>query len=195
MPADGGAESVVNARIVFWGIEGCGKTSNLEAIYAKLRPDHRGEMRSLPTPLDPSATFEELPIELGEIAGVRTQIQLLTVPAGAAQAPTRKRILDEVDGIVLVIDARRDRVDANAACVDELRDLLADYGRTLRDIPLVVQYNKHDLADPYFMDELHRRLDLGGATVFETVATEQTGVLPSGKSQKSRSPRLARKSA
>jgi len=177
MTRNGDEEAVVNARIVFWGIDGCGKTSNLRAIYAKLRPDHRGEMRSVPTPLDPSASFEELPIELGEIAGTRTQIQLVTVPGGPAQAPTRKRILDEVDGIVLVIDAQRDRVDENIACVRELRDLLADYGRTLRDLPLVVQYNKHDLADPYFMDELHRRLDLGGATVFETVATEQTGVL------------------
>jgi hypothetical protein len=88
-----------------------------------------------------------------------------------------ERILDEVDGIVLVIDAQRDRIDENVACVRELRELLADYGRTIADIPLVVQYNKRDLADPYFMDELHRRLDLGDATVFESVATEQTGVL------------------
>jgi signal recognition particle receptor subunit beta len=168
---------LVNARIVFWGIDGCGKTSNLQAIYAKLRPDHRGEMRSVPTPLDPSATFEELPIELGEIAGVRTQIQLVTVPGGPEQAPTRKRILDEVDGVVLVIDAQRERVEENVACVRELREFLADYGRTLGDLPLVAQYNKRDLADPYFMDELHRRLDLGDTTVFEAVATEPTGVL------------------
>jgi signal recognition particle receptor subunit beta len=176
--AESGSEStLVNARIVFWGIDGCGKTSNLQAIYAKLRPDHRGEMRSVPTPLDPSVTFEELPIELGEIAGVRTQIQLVTVPCGIEQAPTRKRILDEVDGIVLVIDAQRERIDENVACVRELRDLLADYGRDIGELPLVVQYNKRDLADPYFMDELHRRLDLGDVTVFESVATEQTGVL------------------
>jgi len=177
MAENGSRPAVVNARIVFWGIDGCGKTSNLEAIYAKLRPDNRGEMRSVPTPLDPSATFEELPIELGEIAGIRTQIQLVTVPGGPEQAPTRKRILDEVDGIVLVIDAQSDRIDENVACVRELRELLADYGRTIADVPLVVQYNKRDLADPYFMDELHRRLDLGDATVFESVATEQTGVL------------------
>jgi signal recognition particle receptor subunit beta len=168
---------VVNARIVFWGIEGAGKTTNLEAIFAKLRPDHRGEMCEVPTPFDPTATYEELPIKLGEIAGVRTQIYLVAVPSGPEQAPTRKHILDQVDGIVLVLDSQRERIEENVASVQELRKLLSDYGRTLDDIPLVVQYNKRDLVDPYTLEELHRKLDLGATTVFETVATEKTGVL------------------
>ena len=176
--AEANAEgAVVNARIVFWGIEGSGKTANLEAIFAKLRPDHRGEMREVPTPFDPTVSYEELPIELGEIAGVRTQIYLVAVPSGQEQAPTRKHLLDQVDGIVLVLDSQRERIDENVACVQELRKFLADYGRTLEEMPLVVQYNKRDLVDPYVLEELHRKLDLGATTVFETVATEKTGVL------------------
>jgi len=176
--AEANAEgAVVNARIVFWGIEGSGKTANLEAIFTKLRPDHRGEMCEVPTPFDPTVSYEELPIELGEIAGVRTQIYLVAVPSGPEQAATRKHILDEVDGIVLVLDSQRERIDENVACVQELRKSLSDYGRTLDDMPLVVQYNKRDLVDPYVLEELHRKLDLGATTVFETVATQQTGVL------------------
>jgi signal recognition particle receptor subunit beta len=169
--------AVVNARIVYWGIHGSGKTANLQAIFAKLRPDHRGEMREVPTPFDPTVSYEELPIELGEIAGVRTQIFLVAVPSGPEQAPTRKHILDQVDGIVLVLDSQRERIDENVACVQELRKLLGDYGRTLEEMPLVVQYNKRDLVDPYVLEELHRKLDLGDAAVFETVATEMKGVL------------------
>jgi hypothetical protein len=108
---------------------------------------------------------------------VRTQIQLVAVPSSPEQAPTRKQILDEVDGIVLVLDSQRDRVDENLACVQELRKLLDDYGRSLEETPYVVQYNKRDLADPYILEDLHRRLDLGAAPVFEAVATETTGVL------------------
>jgi signal recognition particle receptor subunit beta len=176
--AEANAEgAVVNARIVFWGIQGSGKTANLEAIFAKLRPDHRGEMCDVPTPFDPTVSYEELPIELGEIAGVRTQIYLVAVPSSPEQAPTRKHILDQVDGIVLVLDSQRERIDENVACVQELRKFLADYGRTLEEMPLVVQYNKRDLVDPYVLEELHRKLDLGATTVFETVATEKTGVL------------------
>jgi len=171
------SDGVVNARIVFWGIEGSGKTANLEAIYAKLRPDHRGEMRSMPTAFDPTVRYEELPIELGEIAGVRTQIQLVAVPGGAEQAPTRKQLLDEADGIVLVVDSQRERIDENVASLEELRKSLADYGRSLDDLPIVVQHNKRDLGDPYVQEELHRRLGLDAAAVFEAVATQQTGVL------------------
>jgi signal recognition particle receptor subunit beta len=170
-------DNVVNARIVFWGAEGTGKTTNLEAIFAKLRPDHRGELRSVPTAFDPTVSYEELPIELGNIAGVRTQIQLVAVPGGPEQAPTRKQLLDEVDGIVLVVDSQSDRIEDNVAAAEELRAMLADYGRNLDEIPLVVQHNKRDLGDPFAQEELHKRLALDAAPVFESVATNQTGVL------------------
>ncbi|HXV37104.1 MAG TPA: hypothetical protein VEC18_08135, partial [Myxococcota bacterium] len=54
---------------------------------------------------------------------------------------------------------------------------LLEYGRRLDDVPLVLQYNKRDLSDPYALEELHRKLDVNGAAVFEAVATESTGVL------------------
>jgi mutual gliding-motility protein MglA len=169
--------SQVNARILYWGLEGAGKRTNLRGVYAKLRPDHRGEMREVPTRLDPSIAYTVLPIELGEVASVRTRIELVAVPGSPEQAPMRKTLLDQVDGVVLVIDADPRRTPENAAMLEELRKGLADYARRLDDLPLVVQYNKRDLCDDYAIDELHRRLGLGGATVFEAVATEGRGLL------------------
>src|SRR5215469_10831799 len=167
----------VNARIVYWGAPGSGKTANLRMIHAKLRADHRGELREVPTRLDPSVSYEMMPIELGEIAGVRTRIQIIAVPGGPEQAPTRKQLLDKVDAVVFVVDAQRDRIDANVACFEELRRTLAAYGRALESVPMVIQYNKRDLADPFALEELHRKLDIRGAGAFEAVATEGTGVL------------------
>jgi hypothetical protein len=40
-----------------------------------------------------------------------------------------------------------------------------------------LQYNKRDLSDPYALEELHRKLDVNEAAVFEAVATENSGVL------------------
>jgi mutual gliding-motility protein MglA len=167
----------VNARILYWGIDGAGKRSSLRGVYTKLRPDHRGKMSEVPTRLDPSIVYTVLPIELGDIASMRTRIELIAVPGGPEQAPTRKQLLDQVDGVVLVIDSDPSRTDENAAMVDELRKGLAEYARRLDDLPLVVQYNKRDLTDDYGIDELHRRLGLGGATVFESVATDGRGLL------------------
>jgi len=171
------AQPNVNARIVYWGASGSGKTANLRMIHAKLRSDHRGELREVPTRLDPSVCYEMLPIELGEIAGVRTRIQIIAVPGGPEQGPTRKQLLDKVDAVVFVVDAQRDRIDANVACFEELRRALAAYGRALESVPMVIQYNKRDLADPFALEELHRKLDIRGAGAFEAVATEGTGVL------------------
>jgi signal recognition particle receptor subunit beta len=171
----GGAE--VNARIVYWGIEGAGKRTSLEGVYRKLRPDHRGEMRDVPTRFDPSVSYTVLPIELGDLGGLRTRIELVAVPGAPEHAPTRKQLLDQVDGIVLVVDCRRERAEENLTSLEELRKTLEDYGRSIDEIPLVVQYNKQDLGDAYGAEELHRRLGLTGATVFEAVATEGTGLL------------------
>jgi len=171
------AGSEVNARIVYWGIEGAGVSANLRTIHAKLRSDHRGELREVPTRLDPTVSYEVLPIELGAVGGVRTRIQIVGVPGGPEQAPTRKQLLDRVDGLVLVVDAQDGRIEENVATFEELRQCLAAYGRALRDLPVVVQYNKRDLANPYAIEELHRKLDLPGAAVFETVANEGGGVL------------------
>jgi signal recognition particle receptor subunit beta len=167
----------VNARIVYWGIEGSGKTANLRAAFAKLRPDHRGEIRDVPSRLDPTVSYEILPISLGEIAGIHTQIEMIAVPGHAEQAPTRKQLVDRVDGVVFVVDADPDKLDANLASFDELSRALGAYGRSLADVALVVQYNKRDLADPYALEDLHRKLAPGNAPIFEAVATEGTGVL------------------
>jgi signal recognition particle receptor subunit beta len=166
----------VKARIVYWGIEGCGKSANLRAAHSKLRPDHRGDIREEPSRLDPSVTYEVLPISLGEIAGMKTQIEMISVPGGADQAPMRKQLLDQVDGVVVVVDGTAS-IEDNTAAIDELRQALAAYGRRLDSMPVVLQYNKRDVADPYAMDDIHRKINLGDAPVFEAVATDGTGVL------------------
>jgi signal recognition particle receptor subunit beta len=167
----------VNARILYWGAPGAGKLTNLRNVAARLRPDHRGEMQSVPTRIDPTVTYTMIPIELGEIGGMRTCIEMVAVPGQPEQAPTRKQLLDEVDGIIFVADSRSERIEENLESLEELRKALADYARPIEEVPLVIQYNKRDLADAFAIDELHRRIALPGATVFEAVASEGTGIL------------------
>ena len=89
-------------------------------------------------------------------------------------------MLDQVDGVVFVLDTQRERLDANLASLAELRTLLGEYGRELSDVPMVVQYNKRDLSDEFALEELHRKLDdLTSLAAFEAVATQGTGVLQS----------------
>jgi signal recognition particle receptor subunit beta len=170
-------ETAVNARILYWGIDGAGKTTNLQSIHRKLRADHRGEIQREATLIDPAVEYETLAIELGEVGGLKTRIQMIAVPGSSDQAPTRKQLLDQVDGIVVVVDSQRERIEENASSLAELGKMLLDYGRELEDVPLVLQYNKRDLSDPYAIEELHRKLGRNGVAVFEAIATENSGVL------------------
>ncbi len=187
--------SPVKARIIFWGAEGAGKTTSVHAIHGKLKPDHRGDLSSVPTRLDPTVTYESFPIQLGSIGGSPTHLHVIAVPGAPALAQTRKQLLDEVDGLVLVLDSQTDRLEDNLASVAELRESLAAYGRSLEEIPVVVLYNKRDLGDPFTIEELHRKIDLADAAVFETVATETTGVLQALTTISKRVVRLLRERA
>jgi signal recognition particle receptor subunit beta len=167
----------VNAQIVYWGIPGAGLSANLQLIHSKLRADNRGELRQIPTRLDPTVSYETLPIELGLVSGVQTRLQLITVPGGAEHAPTRKQLLDRVDGLVLVVDCQREQIEENLACFQELRESLEAYGRSLDELPVVVQYNRPDHNDPGVVEQLHRALNLKDVAVFETVAARGNGAL------------------
>ena len=173
-----GLGQVVNARIVYWGVSGAGKTTNLERIHHKLRPDHRGELERMATPEDPGVHYEMMPIELGKISGVRTRLQIVALPGGADQAATRKQLSDQIDGVVFVIDARRERLSENLAALEELRATLAAYGRSLEEVPVVLQYNHRDQADDLAVEELHRKIGLRAAA-FEAIAPRGIGVLES----------------
>ena len=82
-----------------------------------------------------------------------------------------------VDGVVLVADLRPDRHEATIASLEELKDHLGSYGRSLEDLILVVQYNHGDEANENALDKLHRKLDVKPASQFECIASEGTGVL------------------
>ncbi len=169
--------TAVKARILLWGSPGSGKSTTLQMIHKKLRSDLRGELRREPTRLDPTVHYETLPILLGQVGGSESQIEIVAVPGADDMAMTRKQLLDEVDGIVLVLDCAPERIEANWDAIDELRASLEDYGRRLDEVPLVLQYNKRDIADPFAIEELHRRIGLAQAAVFETIATTGHGVL------------------
>ena len=168
----------VNARILLWGLEGSGKTTTLETIHEKLREDLRGPLRRETTRLDPTVFFESLSIKLGEVGGVGTQLDLIAVPGASDQVMTRKQLLDEVDGIVLVLDCSAERIEDNCESIAELRASLEAYGRTLDTFPVVLQYNKRDIADPFAIEDLHRRIGLEQCAVFESIATTGHGILP-----------------
>jgi signal recognition particle receptor subunit beta len=166
----------INCKIVYYGPGLCGKTTNLQYIYAKTNPEAKGKMISLETETERTLFFDFLPLSLGEIRGFKTRFHLYTVPGQVFYDASRKLILKGVDGVVFVADSQVERMDANIESLENLRENLADQGYDLDKIPYVVQYNKRDLPNAVDADYLREYLNPTNVPDFEAVATTGYGV-------------------
>jgi len=167
----------VNAKIVYYGPALSGKTTNIHYIYSKLKPQHRGELMTLSTKTHRTLFFDFLPIEVGEVKGFNTRFFLYTVPGQIFYNQIRKAVLKDVDGIVFVADSQTKMKDENIQSYRNLEENLAEMGRSLADIPHILQYNKRDMPDILSTEELHKILNKHNAPFFEAVAIKGMGVL------------------
>lgn len=166
----------VSCKVVFYGPGMSGKTTNLEIIHKKAPKDAVGEMVSIATETDRTLYFDFLPLDLGQVAGMRTKFQLYTVPGQIYYNATRKLVLQGVDGVIFVADSNPDKMAENLESLQNLRDNLAEMNLTLDDVPLVIQYNKRDLPNALSVAELNAQLNPMGVPTHEGVAREGKGV-------------------
>lgn len=137
----------IQCKIVYYGPGRCGKTTNLEYIHKAFKKQVLGEMVSIDTEGDRTLFFDFLPMELGKIKGYDVRVQLYTVPGQVQYSSTRKVVLRGVDGIVFVADSLEARRKKNILSLKDLQQNLKEYDISIFEIPLVMQYNKRDLAE------------------------------------------------
>jgi mutual gliding-motility protein MglA len=137
----------IECKIVYYGPGRCGKTTNLEYIFKSYKKQVTGEMVSINTEGDRTLFFDFLPMGLGKIKGCDVRVQLYTVPGQVKYSSTRKLVLRGVDGIVFVADSLEVRREKNMLSLKDLQANLKEYGKSIFKVPLVIQYNKRDLAD------------------------------------------------
>ena len=170
------ATKEITAKIVYYGPGLCGKTTNLQFIYESLPSNHKSKMLSLSTKTDRTLFFDFLPLDLGKIRGMRTKLQLYTVPGQVYYNSTRQLVLKGADGVVFVADSQESALDGNLESIQNLEDNLKRQGAKIRDVPLVIQYNKRDLANALPVKKLNQEINKLDAPFFESVATTGVGV-------------------
>ena len=170
------ATKEITAKIVYYGPGLCGKTTNLQFVYDSLPSNNKSKMLSLATKTDRTLFFDFLPLDLGKIRGMRTKLQLYTVPGQVYYNSTRQLVLKGADGIVFVADSQDFALDANQESLQNLEDNLKRQGIRLREMPLVIQYNKRDLPNTLPVAEIDKELNKLQSPSFESVATTGIGV-------------------
>jgi signal recognition particle receptor subunit beta len=104
-------------------------------------------MISIDTEGDRTLFFDFLPLELGKVKGCDVRVQLYTVPGQVRYASTRKLVLRGADGVVFVADSLEVRREQNMLALKDLQQNLREYNLSIFKIPLVMQFNKRDLAE------------------------------------------------
>jgi signal recognition particle receptor subunit beta len=171
----------VNCKVVFYGPGMSGKTTNLEIVHQKAPEENKGELTSISTDGDRTLFFDFMPLDLGNVAGMRTKFQLYTVPGQVYYNSTRKLVLQGVDGVIFVADSDPEKMEENIESYSNLIENLAEYGKDIRELPHVIQYNKRDLPNAMSVAEMDARMNKFGVPTFEAVAYTGEGVFPTLK--------------
>ncbi len=136
----------IQAKIVYYGPGRGGKTTNLLLVHESMSKQVCGKMVTIDTKGDRTLFFDFLPLSLGKILNLSIRIQLYTVPGQVMYNTTRKLVLRGVDGVVFVADSLRIQRQKNIESLRNLEENLQDEGLDIHQTPLVLQYNKRDLA-------------------------------------------------
>jgi signal recognition particle receptor subunit beta len=166
----------LTAKIVYYGPGLCGKTTNLQWVHEKLPIKNKGKMLSLATETDRTLFFDFLPIELGTIRGMKTRVQLYTVPGQVFYNATRRMVLKGADCVVFVCDSQEPMIDANLESFENLRQNLEANEIDANEIPVILQYNKRDLPNALPIEIMNERLNPRGMPFYEAVALKGVGV-------------------
>lgn len=170
------AQKEIQCKIVYYGPGMSGKTTNLELVHGKVPEGARGELTSIATTGERTLYFDYMPLDLGQIAGIKTKFQLYTVPGQIYYKSTRRLVLQGVDGIVFVADSNPAKMAENKESLADLEENLRDMGRSLKDVPIILQWNKRDLPDALPVEVLQAELNPHGFPTCEAVARTGEGV-------------------
>jgi signal recognition particle receptor subunit beta len=171
----------VTLKLVYYGPALSGKTTNLQALHQLTREGSRGRLMTLETKDDRTLFFDMLPLVFkadGESGGgMSLRVKVFTVPGQVLHASTRRLVLQGADGVVFVADSQIAETENNAASFLDLRDNLKGLGRSIKDLPVVIQFNKRDLPNVRSDAELDEMARRGREPVFKASAVKGQGVV------------------
>jgi signal recognition particle receptor subunit beta len=169
-------------KVVYYGPGLGGKTTNLELIHRRTRPELRGKLVALNTESERTLFFDLLPLELGQYKGYDVRVHLCTVPGQIVLDRIRRLVLRNVDGVVMVVDSQMGRIADNVETMHNLETNLRLQGDDPASMPMVVQYNKRDLPTAAPVELLRAELGIPeGVAQLPAVAVRGQGVFETFK--------------
>jgi signal recognition particle receptor subunit beta len=126
-----------------------GKSALLRALRERLPGDRRdGEASpALGEPL-----LDWLPLDLGPVGSWRVRLDLYAVGGTPNYDATRRLLLADADGVLVVLDSQALRLDDNAQVLRGLAEMLTEADATRGELPQVFCYTKQDLPEELVLE-------------------------------------------
>jgi signal recognition particle receptor subunit beta len=169
----------ITIKLVYYGPALSGKTTNLRALHQLTTEDSRGRLMTLETRDDRTLFFDMLPLNIKaeDSHGMSVRVKVFTVPGQVLHAATRRLVLQGADGVAFIADSQVTETENNAASFLDLRANLKELGVSIKDTPIVIQFNKRDLPNIRQDAEIEALAERGREPVFKAVAVSGEGVL------------------
>lgn len=168
----------LTATLLVVGPRRAGKTSLLRTVRRRVplarRPGDAAEGDAAADPL-----LDWLPLDLGTIAGWSVRVDCYATSGRRSYDATRRLLMDDADGLLLVLDSQAARLDDDLATLRGLQEQLLDREGAVRDLPRVLCYTKQDLPEELVLAPaaLDAALNDAGSPSFGVAALQGTNVL------------------
>ena len=163
-------------KVVYFGLPGSGKTTNLQALLGQTTKLAQGEVLSV-DPVDGHSYFDFLPVSLGVVEDFHLKLHIFSFPIKPIYESVAKLVLRGLDGFVFVTDSRLFRLADNLEAMGDLHRRLSNEGFAVASMPQVLQYNYRDAKDCVPLEVLRTELNPHAHPDQEAVASRREGTL------------------
>jgi len=161
-------------RIVYDGVAGAGKTSNLRQLCASFSSQRATEMVS-PAELDGRTLFFDwVQFAAGVVCGYPLICQVISVPGQVVLTPRRRHLLASADVVVYVCDSASGAIGRAREGLELLREVVKSRAEAP---PVLIQANKQDQIDALDGPTVQRMLGYEDDAVLEAIALDGMGVV------------------
>ena len=158
-------------KLVYYGPALSGKTTNLQALHKAAAPGASGRLMTLETRDDRTLFFDLLPLTFKNQGSLVVRLKVFTVPGQVIHASTRRLVVQGADGIAFIADSRVAETQHNAEAFMDLKQNLKEHGLALKQMPLIIQFNKRDMPEVRRDEEIAQLAAQGREPVYMAVAT------------------------
>ena len=167
----------LTATLLVVGARGAGKTSLLRTVRERVPASRHRQGTGGKMLADP--LLDWLALDLGMIGGWRVHVDLFAVAGARSYDATRRVLLADADGLLMLADSQAARLDDNATAFRSLTEQLVDREGAVRDLPRVYCWTKQDLPEELILapTALAAALNPHGAPAFPAAVLRGEGVL------------------